>query len=96
MKYWRKPLDHAHLARVSRKKIVIADRCKGCSFCVAFCPRGVLRLSSEFNKKGYHYPEVVDDSQCADCHFCEALCPEFAIYSDSEEEPPKKNEKKKL
>ena len=61
--------------------IVIEDRCKGCSFCIAHCPRQVLRISSEFNKKGYHPPEVIDASKCVNCHFCEILCPEFAIYS---------------
>ncbi len=61
--------------------IVIEDRCKGCSFCVANCPRQVLRMSSAFNKKGYHIPEVIDASRCVNCHFCEILCPEFAIYS---------------
>ncbi|MDD4091666.1 MAG: 4Fe-4S dicluster domain-containing protein [Smithellaceae bacterium] len=72
---------------ISRRKkkmgqvIVIEDRCKGCGFCIANCPRQVLRLSSVFNKKGYHPPEVVDTTRCVNCHFCEILCPEFAIYS---------------
>ena len=70
----------------SRKKrlgevVVIEDRCKGCGFCIANCPRQVLRVSSIFNKKGYHPPEVNDASRCVNCHFCEILCPEFAIYS---------------
>lgn len=95
MKYWRKPLDHAHQAQAGRKRIIIPDRCKGCGFCTSFCPRGVLRLSSEFNKKGYHYPEVLDTVRCADCNFCEALCPEFAIYSESvgNQDENKKKEK---
>jgi len=61
--------------------VVIEDRCKGCGFCIANCPRQVLRFSSTFNKKGYHPPEVNDASRCVNCHFCEVLCPEFAIYS---------------
>ncbi len=81
MKYWRKPLDLVSEDRVNLQKIIIEERCKGCGFCIAFCPRGVLRLSSGFNKKGYHFPEVVDISKCADCHFCDVLCPEFAIYT---------------
>jgi 2-oxoglutarate ferredoxin oxidoreductase subunit delta len=63
------------------KVIVIEDRCKGCGFCLANCPRQVLQKSSVFNKKGYHPPEVIDASRCVNCHFCEILCPEFAIYS---------------
>ena len=64
----------------TREKVVIQDRCKGCGFCVAFCPRQALRLSAQFNKKGYHYPEV-DHERCVHCGLCDALCPEFAIYS---------------
>ncbi len=61
--------------------VVIEDRCKGCGFCIANCPRQVLRVSSVFNKKGYHPPEVIEKTKCVNCHFCEILCPEFAIYS---------------
>jgi len=81
MKYWRKPLDRDTIRVIKGKVIVIEDRCKGCGFCIEFCPRDVLRVSTAFNKKGYHPPEVVDMSKCVNCHFCEVLCPEFAIYS---------------
>ena len=81
MKYWRKPLDLAQTQAALGRVIVIDDRCKGCGFCIAYCPRDVLRLSREFNKKGYHPPEVVNAGNCANCHFCEVLCPEFAIFS---------------
>ncbi len=81
MKYWRKPLDLAETQTTLGKVVIIDDRCKGCGFCIAYCPREVLRLSSDFNKKGYHPPDVVNASKCANCHFCEVLCPEFAIYS---------------
>jgi 2-oxoglutarate ferredoxin oxidoreductase subunit delta len=61
--------------------IVIEDRCKGCGFCIANCPRQVLSFSSVFNAKGYHLPKAVDATKCVNCHFCEILCPDFAIYS---------------
>ena len=81
MKFWREPLDRGAI-KVSRGKVIILkDRCKGCEFCVQYCPRGVLRMSKAFNTKGYHYPEVVDETTCFNCHFCEALCPDFAIFS---------------
>lgn len=81
MKYWRTPLD-LDKVRVPRGRVyIIEDRCKGCELCVEYCPRGVLRLSHEFNVKGYHPPEVVDESLCVNCHFCEVICPEFAIFS---------------
>ena len=38
---------------------ITAERCKGCGFCVEFCPTHVLALSSAFNSKGYHPPHVV-------------------------------------
>jgi 2-oxoglutarate ferredoxin oxidoreductase subunit delta len=89
MKYWRKPLDRADAQTTPAKVVVIPERCKGCGFCIEYCPRGVLRLSSEFNKKGYHPPEVVDASKCVNCHFCEVLCPDFAIYTEGNVKPGK-------
>lgn len=61
--------------------LIIEDRCKGCSFCVEYCPNDVLELSSKFNKKGYHPPEVVKADMCVNCGFCRMICPEFAIYN---------------
>jgi 2-oxoglutarate ferredoxin oxidoreductase subunit delta len=81
MKYWRKPLDLENIKASRGKVIIIEDRCKGCGFCVEYCPRDVLSMSPAFNIKGYHTPAVIDESKCVNCHFCEALCPEFAIYS---------------
>lgn len=86
MKYWRKPLDLGRVKAVKGKVVVIKERCKGCEFCVQYCPRGVLKMSEAFNVKGYHYPEDVEPELCVNCHFCEALCPEFAIFSTSEED----------
>jgi 2-oxoglutarate ferredoxin oxidoreductase subunit delta len=60
---------------------IIADRCKGCGFCVEYCPKEVLVLSEEFNKKGYHPPKVVKEGECVNCNLCEMICPDFAIYS---------------
>ena len=81
MKYWRTPLDQQTVEASRGKVVIIADRCKGCEFCVVYCPRDVLGISKSFNVKGYHPPEVVDESQCVNCHFCEIICPDFAIFS---------------
>jgi len=86
MKYWRKPLDLEQNRVKPGRVVIIEDRCKGCQFCVTYCPRDVLRLSEKFNKKGYHYPEVVAAAQCVDCKFCQAICPDFAIYVVDEDE----------
>jgi 2-oxoglutarate ferredoxin oxidoreductase subunit delta len=57
-----------------------ADRCKGCGYCVEFCPTRVLILSDGFNQKGYHPPEVVDAESCTGCDLCGMYCPDFAIF----------------
>jgi len=59
---------------------IIVDRCKGCGYCVEFCPTKVLELSSAFNAKGYHPPHVVLPDKCSGCDLCGMYCPDFAIY----------------
>ena len=80
-RYWRTPLDTARVGRPCGDVVVIDDRCKGCGFCVEYCPRDVLVLSSGFNRKGYHPPRVLREGLCINCNLCEMLCPEFAIFS---------------
>ena len=80
-RYWRVPLDAARVVRTCGDVVVIDDRCKGCGFCVEYCPRNVLVLSGTFNRKGYHPPRVARAGQCVNCNLCEMLCPEFAIFS---------------
>lgn len=56
--------------------------CKGCGFCVEFCPKKVLKLSGKFNKKGYHPPEVANPDACLGCELCGLYCPDFAIFGE--------------
>ena len=35
---------------------VQTEVCKGCAYCIEFCPTKSLEFSKEFNRKGYHYP----------------------------------------
>lgn len=68
------------------------NRCKGCAFCVEYCPHDVLEMSQEFNIKGYHPPYVKDEDKCMYCQLCETICPEFAMFvtlKDEEEEGEK-------
>jgi len=83
MKYWRTPLDLDKVTIPHGEVLIIEDRCKGCGFCVEYCPKGVLVLSERFNKKGYHPPEVVKTGECVNCNLCEMICPDFAIFSES-------------
>jgi len=87
MEFWRKPLDTERFTRPQGRIFIIVERCKGCGFCVEYCPRHVLQISTRFNKKGYHYPEAVKEDACVDCDLCESLCPEFAIYSECVKAP---------
>jgi 2-oxoglutarate ferredoxin oxidoreductase subunit delta len=86
VKYWRKPLDADTVTSPRGRIHVMKEQCKGCGFCVEYCPRDVLELSQEFNKKGYHPPAAVREENCVSCGLCELICPEFAIYAELVEE----------
>ena len=81
MRYWRKPLDSDRVSTPHGDVVILVDRCKGCGFCVEYCPREVLVMSKAFNRKGYHPPEVVSTGVCVHCNLCEMICPEFAIFA---------------
>jgi len=59
--------------------VINPDYCKGCSICVAFCPRKVLQTSNHINSKGFMLPEVVNLDVCTQCMLCEIVCPDLAI-----------------
>ena len=79
MKLWRKPLDSIEKATAPAHISIDKERCKGCGFCADFCPRDVIKMTSELNRKGYTLPAVENDDGCLGCGFCEAICPEFAV-----------------
>lgn len=87
MKFWRLPLDaEAHSIPVGHVRIIEA-RCKGCGFCIEFCPNACLKESKRFNAKGYHPPELVFHAEdCVNCGLCTLICPEFAIYTELQEQ----------
>jgi 2-oxoglutarate ferredoxin oxidoreductase subunit delta len=60
--------------------VVVAERCKGCSFCVDFCPPHALVLSDQYNARGYHPPVLKYRDLCTGCNICGLMCPDFAIY----------------
>jgi 2-oxoglutarate ferredoxin oxidoreductase subunit delta len=72
---------------------ILKERCKGCGFCVEYCPKDVLELSSEFNLKGYHPPMVKTGAICLHCQLCEMLCPDYAIFSVLKKEQKEPDER---
>jgi 2-oxoglutarate ferredoxin oxidoreductase subunit delta len=60
--------------------IINAELCKGCGFCIEFCPAKVLAFSDEFNSKGYHPPFAAKPEACTGCDLCGIYCPDFAIF----------------
>ena len=65
---------------------IMSERCKGCGFCIQFCPHQVLAESDETNQKGYHFPYIAKPDACIACNLCEAICPDFAISVTVDEE----------
>lgn len=61
--------------------------CKGCGFCVHFCPTKVLAMSNELGPKGNLVAVVKDTNKCTACRLCELVCPDFAISIEADEKP---------
>lgn len=58
---------------------ISAESCKSCSYCVKFCPNGVIALGREVNSKGYPYAVAAAGEKCVGCAVCGRVCPEAAI-----------------
>ncbi|NLD38654.1 MAG: ferredoxin family protein [Desulfatiglans sp.] len=82
MKFLGEPYDTDVIKIAKGRVVIIEERCKGCGYCIEFCPRSVLAFSKGFNKKGYHLPVAQNPNECVNCHYCEIICPEFAIFSE--------------
>jgi 2-oxoglutarate ferredoxin oxidoreductase subunit delta len=74
------PLDLEKVKPATAEIHLIKDECKGCGYCIEFCPKKVLEESDEINARGVHPPRIVDESKCLLCCFCSAVCPDFAIF----------------
>jgi 2-oxoglutarate ferredoxin oxidoreductase subunit delta len=74
------PLDKEKMEKPEIQIHLIKDECKGCGYCIEYCPRKVLEESDEINARGVHPPRVVDGDKCINCGFCTAVCPDFAIF----------------
>ncbi len=84
----RQPVDRESFTVPHGQVYIIPGRCKGCLFCIEFCPKDVLVESAAMNAKGYSYPVVAPgkENECAHCQFCTLVCPEFAIFTEERQE----------
>ncbi|HOV89164.1 MAG TPA: ferredoxin family protein [Syntrophorhabdaceae bacterium] len=55
------------------------ERCKGCSLCSEFCPKGILSISDRLNMKGYFVVAMSNEADCTGCAICALVCPDVAI-----------------
>lgn len=74
---------------MSSKIKIDKERCKGCVMCVSVCSREIIRMSRDFNKKGFQFAEVCDNN-CTGCMQCADICPDAAIeiYTEAGTEKP--------
>ena len=61
-----------------------SSMCKGCGYCIEFCPKNILKMSKERSDKGHFYPVNIDEDACTSCGICALMCPEAAIEVASE------------
>jgi len=59
--------------------------CKGCFFCVRFCPMGVFVRSSTLGELGYNLAEVEHPEKCTGCKACLLYCPDMAVAIEENE-----------
>jgi len=66
--------------RAKRYRVVINEAyCKGCGYCVEFCPSKVFDRKAELNAKGVNVPVFARPDDCIGCGQCNLLCPDLAI-----------------
>jgi len=65
---------------VTSEVIIHEERCRGCGYCVEFCPRECLEISREkISPLGYALPVLTKPEQCNTCGLCARMCPHWAV-----------------
>ncbi len=55
------------------------NKCKGCNFCVLFCPQKKLELDTRVNDKGFKVVKENITINCTGCGMCFLMCPDGCI-----------------
>jgi 2-oxoisovalerate ferredoxin oxidoreductase delta subunit len=55
--------------------VINIEECKACERCIIACPREVLEMSQDINRRGYHYAFYKGEG-CNACGNCYYTCPE--------------------
>ena len=58
---------------------VLERFCKGCGLCVPVCPRDILYLAEEVDRRGVHVVTVHPEIECTACANCAVMCPDAAL-----------------
>ena len=61
---------------------VLEEYCKGCGLCVAACPKKILYLREEVDRRGVHVAAAHKEIACTGCANCAVMCPDAAIEVD--------------
>ena len=64
---------------------LIKQLCKGCGYCIEFCPNKVFEKSEEITKKGVAPPRIKHPDKCTLCGLCTRLCPDFALTTEEDD-----------
>lgn len=61
--------------------VVDNELCKGCGYCISFCPKKIIHFGTQRNTSGYGNlcAEQILGSECIACKTCATVCPDSAI-----------------
>ena len=62
------------------------EKCKGCFYCVKFCPVQKIVPVEQINEMGYTVVEAREDVNCIGCCNCVLMCSQQCIKLTQEEE----------
>lgn len=60
--------------------------CKGCGYCVNFCPKNILSMGQTRSARGFFFPVQAEKEKCTSCGICALMCPEGAIEISSKKD----------